>query len=145
MLELLDVLFKNYLWFLLTIVVLFVLSNVVFYNLAKFATKRERALFFMNLIKKVLVSKLGDKGAAIVDIWIAGLEKIQDGDFSKEDGIDQFLRYMKLAASRIGVDLDEKDLDTLQTVIISTLEYFSKAKSKEIKHTVEVFNAMNKV
>ena len=145
MLELIDVLFKNYLWFLLILLFLFVISNFVFYNLAKYATKRERALFFMTLIKKVLVSKLGDKGSAIVDIWISGLEKIQDGEFSKSDGVDQFLRYIKLAASRVGINLDEKDLDTLQTVIISTLEYFNKTKPNEIKHTVEVFNAMNKV
>lgn len=145
MLDLFDVLLKNYLWFLLFLLALFCLSNFIFYNLAKLVTKRERALFFMNLVKKVLVSKLGEKGLAIVDIWISGLEKIQDGEFSAEDGVDQFLRYVRLGASRIGIDLDENELNVLQTLILSTLEYFNKAKPKEIQVAVHSFSSMNKV
>ena len=145
MLDLLDVLFKNYLWFLAILLLMFCLSNFVFYNLARFRTKRERALFFLTLVKKVLVEKLGDKGIAIVDIWISGLEKIQDGEFSKEDGVDQFLRYMKLGASRIGIVLDEKDIDVLQTVIISTIGYFGKSEPKEIEVSIKALSMMNKV
>ena len=63
--------------------------------LAKFSADTKVTLNTLQVIKIVLEAKLGSKAAKILDIWIEGLNKIQDGEFSVSDGVDQFVRFIR--------------------------------------------------
>ena len=74
-------------------VILFVVGSFILYHLAKLKQQRGVALTTLQIIETVLRAKLGDKASKILNIWVEGLKLIQDGEFSKEDAVDQFLRY----------------------------------------------------
>ena len=99
----------------------------------------------LQLIKILLSAKLGSKADAIIDIWIQGLEKIQDGEFSKDDGIDQFIRFVRLGASTKGVNLTDEDVEHIKILVGSTLNIFLGKKQKSLDSGVNKFNAMNVV
>jgi hypothetical protein len=60
-------------------VICFILGSVVFFFLAKSRSESSAALQTLEVVKLVLRSKLGDKADGILDTWIEGLKKIQDG------------------------------------------------------------------
>ena len=95
------------------------------------------------VIKLVLHSKLGDKADGILDIWIDGLKKIQDGEFSQDDAVDQFVRFIRLGCAQKGIELSEEDVDKIHMLVLSTLETFVGKKPKQIEIAVNKFNAMN--
>lgn len=97
----------------------------------------------LSLVQNVLAQKLGDKGQALVAIWVDGLSKIQDGEFSKDDYIDQFLRYIRLAARQNNIELTDTDVELLHTIILSTLDLFVNEKPKDINNVVNKFNTMS--
>ena len=86
---------------------------------------------------------MGSKADQILDIWIKGLELIQDGEFSSEDAVDQFVRYIRLGAAEKGIELTEEDVDKINMLVLSTLENFTGKKPQQIKAVVNKFNAMN--
>ena len=86
-------------------VICFILGSVVFFFLAKSKTEGAAALQTLEVIKLVLRSKLGDKADGILDIWIEGLKKIQDGEFSEDDAVDQFVRFIRLGCAQKGIQL----------------------------------------
>ena len=94
-------------------------------------------------MKVFLSNALGKKGEAILDIWIEGLRKIEDGEFSSEDAVDQFVRFIKLGAIQKGVELSEQDTDKIELLVLTTLEKFNSKKPKQINIAVNKFNAMN--
>ena len=69
-------------------VICFVLGSVVFFFLAKSRSESSAALQTLEVVKLVLRSKLGNKADGILDVWIEGLKKIQDGEFSQDDAVD---------------------------------------------------------
>jgi hypothetical protein len=120
----------------LTIFGLFLLSR-------GYKSESQVALDSLFVIKNLLASQLGEKGGLLVDIWIKGLQNIQDGEYSEADRIDTFVRFIKLAAANEGVTLTEEDLQRIQTLVITTLELFVGKKPTTIAVAVNKFNAMN--
>jgi len=119
-----------------------IVSAALFY-LAKLRSGSAVVLNTLQIIKMMLSSKLGSKADALIDIWIEGLKKIQDGEFSREDGVDQFVRYVRLAAANKGVLLTEDDVQHISQLVSSTLDIFIGKKQSEISLGVNKFNAMN--
>lgn len=127
---------------LLIYLAVWLVTSVFLYFLAKNLTARNKVLNGLLLVQKLLESKLGEKSSAILQIWIEGLNKIQDGEFSNEDGVDQFVRYVRLAIKNYGIDLSERDLDILHTIVMSTLNIFVKSKPKQIESSIQKFNTI---
>jgi len=125
------------------LVVLFVVGSFVLYHLAKLKTQRGVALTTLQIIETVLKAKLGDKASKILHIWVEGLRLIQDGEFSKEDAVEQFLRYLRLNALQNGIDLSDEDVNSLHTLVLSTLDTFIGKKPAEIQKTVNQFAALS--
>lgn len=111
--------------------------------LAKFSADTKVTLNTLQVIKIVLEAKLGSKAAKILDIWIEGLNKIQDGEFSVSDGVDQFVRFIRLGAASKGVELTDEDIEKIELLVLSTLETFTSKHPKQISTAVNKFNAMN--
>lgn len=124
-------------------IICFILGSVVFFFLAKSKTESSAALQTLEVVKLVLRSKLGEKADGILDIWIEGLKKIQDGEFSQDDAVDQFVRYIRLGCAQKGIELGEEDVDKIHLLVLSTLETFIGKKPKQIQIAVNKFNAMN--
>ena len=90
-----------------------------------------------------MYASLGPKAAELIDIWIEGIQMIQDGEFSQEDGIEQFVRYVKLAATSKGVNLSDTETDALRTLAETTLKVFVGKKKSEVVAAVKAFNSPN--
>ncbi len=121
---------------LVTIIGLFLLSR-------GYKSESQVALDSLFVIKNLLAAQLGEKGGLLVDIWIRGLQNIQDGEYSEADKIDTFVRFIKLGAANEGVTLSEEDLQRIQQLVITTLELFVGKKPTTIAVAVNKFNAMN--
>ena len=89
-----------------------------FTYLAKVSTDTKNTLNTLQVIKIVLQAKLGDKAGKILDIWIEGLNKIQDGEFSVSDGVDQFVRFIRLGAASKGIELSEEDVEKIEMLFL---------------------------
>jgi hypothetical protein len=124
-------------------VILFVVGSFIFYHLAKLKEQRGVALTTLQIIETVLRAKLGDKASKILNIWVEGLKLIQDGEFSKDDAVDQFLRYLRLNAAQNGIELSDEDINSLHTLVLSTLDTFLGKKPAEIQRTVNQFAVMS--
>ena len=124
-------------------VILFVVGGFVLYHLAKLKNQRSVALTTLQIIETVLRAKLGDKASKILHIWIEGLKLIQDGEFSKDDAVDQFLRYLRLNAAQNGIELSDEDITSLHTLVMSTMDTFIGKKPAEIQRTVNQFSVMS--
>jgi hypothetical protein len=128
---------------LLVIGMLFIVSCVALFLLSKTPTDSKIALQTLVIIRSVLAVKLGKKGILLVDAWIAGLEQIKDGEFSDADRVDQFVRFLRLAASNQGIELNDTDIENIQTLVMTTLDTFIGKKPKAIEVAVNKFNAMS--
>lgn len=124
-------------------IIAFVVGSVILFFLAKSGNDVKSSLNTLELVKIMLQSKLGDKANGILDIWIEGLKKIQDGEFSEDDAVDQFVRYIRLGCAQRGIQLTEEDVDKIHLLVLSTLEKFTSKKPKTIEIAVNKFNAMN--
>lgn len=124
-------------------VIAFVVGSIALFFLAKSGSDVKSSLNTLELVKLMLQSKLGDKANGILDIWIDGLKKIQDGEFSEDDAVDQFVRFIRLGCAQRGIQLSEEDVDKIHLLVLSTLEKFTSKKPKTIQIAVNKFNAMN--
>jgi hypothetical protein len=95
----------------------------------------------IKIISSVLGNKFGSKASDLLEIFVDGLDKIQDGDFSNDDVVDWFLRYVRLSAQQKGITLTDEDINNLHTLISSTVFMFVGKNPKQIKHAVNQFNA----
>lgn len=120
-------------------------GSVVLFYLSKLKSESAVVLNTLQVIKILLSAKLGSKADAIIDIWIEGLKKIQDGEFSKDDGIDQFIRFVRLGASSKGIALSDEDVEHIKILVGSTLEVFLGKRQQSLDSGVNKFNAMNAV
>lgn len=125
--------------------VMFAVGSVVLFYLANLKSESAVVLNTLQVIKIVLSAKLGSKADAIIGIWIEGLKKIQDGEFSKDDGIDQFIRFVRLGASSKGVNLTDEDVEHVKVLVGSTLDIFLGKKHQSLDSGVNKFKAMNAV
>jgi hypothetical protein len=121
----------------------FVVGCFIFVYLAKMKSQRQIVYSTLKVVQSVLSTKLGPKGSGILDIWINGLQKIQDGEFTTDDGVDQFVRYIKLAAAQQGIDLTDTDVQEISTLVMTTLGVFLSNKPKQVQIAVNQFAAMN--
>ena len=124
-------------------VLAFIFGSVILFFLAKSGNDLKSTLSTLELIKVMLHSKLGDKADGIIDIWIEGLKKIQDGEFSEDDAVDQFVRFIRLGCAQRGIQLSEEDVDKIHYLVLATLEKFTSKKPKTIEIAVNKFSAMN--
>ncbi len=128
---------------LLVYVIFFVVVSFTLYYLAKLKKGSATALATLQIIHTVLKSRLGDKASGLIEIWLDGLKKIQDGEFSREDGIDQFVRYIKLASAQNGITITAEDEIAIQTLVQTTLDIFIGKSQTQITLAINKFNAMN--
>jgi hypothetical protein len=128
-----------------TYVLIFLIGSVILFHLSKLKNERQVALNTLQIIHMVLKSKLGDKADMLVSIWVEGLKKIQDGEFSDADGVDQFVRYLRLAAKVNGIELSDADVESLSTLVLTTLQTYIGKKPKEIDIVVNKFAAMSQI
>ncbi len=132
----------NHLGGLMVYFALFLIGSVVMYFLSKLKKESAVALQVMIVIRALLSAKLGSKASLLIDIWIDGLRKIQDGEFSEDDRVDQFVRFVRLGASTKGVELSDADVDNIRDLVNSTLDVFVGKKPNEINLAVNKFNKM---
>ena len=129
---------------LLVIGMLCIISMVALFLLSRSAPNDTKvALQTLIVIRSVLAVKLGRKGIMLVDAWIEGLEQIKDGEFSNEDRVEQFVRFIRLAAVNQGIELTDSDVENIQTLVMSTLDMFIGKKPKAIAVAVNKFNSMS--
>lgn len=140
---LLDILYHN-LKELSSYLLLYLISFIALHLISKNKQKKELLLNTLTVVKLVLQSKLGEKGNSILDIWLDGLKKVEDGEFSNDDKVDQFLRYIKLISSQKGIDLTDADIETLHTLITSTFINVEKSKPEIVTQSIDKFSSMNK-
>lgn len=140
---LLDILYHN-LKELSSYFLLYLISLIALHFISKNKQKRELLLNTLTVVKLVLQSKLGDKGSSILDIWLEGLKKVEDGEFSNDDKVDQFLRYIKLISAQKGIDLSEADIETLHTLILSTFANVENSKPEIVTQSIDKFTKKNK-
>jgi hypothetical protein len=143
MAQIIDLISKNASGLLLYVVIFAIGSSVLFF-LSKLKTESGVALQTLIVIKAILSRQIGSKAGDIVDIWIEGLKKIEDGEFSREDGVDQFIRFVRLGAATRGIELSELELNAVTSLVESTLNIFIGKKPKEITMAVNQFTVMNK-
>ena len=125
------------------LIICFIFGSAILFFVARANTPVSETITSLELVKVFLSNALGKKGEAILDIWIEGLRKIEDGEFSSEDAVDQFVRFIKLGAIQKGVELSEQDTDKIELLVLTTLENFNSKKPKQINIAVNKFNAMN--
>jgi hypothetical protein len=125
--------------------ILFIVGSFILYHLARL--KNQRTVFFstLKMIQSVMGNKFGSRAEALVEIVVEGLEKIQDGNFTNDDAVDWFLRYVRLGASQKGITLSDEDLSTLHTLISSFIHVFIGYKPKQIQNAVNEFRAYNAI
>ena len=140
---LLDIFYHN-LKELSSYVFLYLISLVALHFISKNKQKRELLINTLTVVKLVLQSKLGDKSSSVLDIWLEGLKKVEDGEFSNDDKVDQFLRYIKLISSQKGIDLSEADVETLHTLILSTFANVENTKPQLVTQSINKFSQKNK-
>ena len=126
---------------LILYVLLFVVGSFILFHLAKLKNQRAYLFSTIKIISSVLGSKFGSKAAGLLEIIVDGLGKIQDGDFSNDDVVEWFLRYVRLAAQQKGITLTDEDINNLHTLISSTIIPFVGSNQKQIQHAVNQFNA----
>ena len=124
------------------VIMLIATSFVLFLLSRSYKSESKIALDTLLVIKSVLSAKLGTKGTLLVDAWVSGLQKIQDGEFSDDDKVDQFVRFLRLAAANEGVALSDEDVNNIHTIVLSTLDLFIGKKPETIAIAVNKFNAM---
>ena len=125
------------------LIICFVFGSAFLFFYAKTRAPISDTISSLELVKIFLANALGKKGEAILDIWIEGLKKIEDGEVSNEDAVDQFVRFIKLGAVQKGIELTEEDTEKIELLVLSTFEKFVSKKPKQINIAVNKFNAMN--
>ena len=128
---------------IILLVICFIFGSAVLFFYARAKAPISDTISSLELVKVFLSNALGQKGEAILGIWIEGLKKIEDGEFSSEDAVDQFVRFIKLGAAQKGVELSEEDTEKIELLVLTTLEKFVSKKPKQINIAVNKFNAMN--
>lgn len=76
----------------------------------------------LSIVKAFLGRRLGDKAGAVVDAWLKGIKSIEDGEFSRADGVDQFVEFVVIAAKNNGVELSVEEIAVIREAITDTLE-----------------------
>ena len=109
-----------------------VIGIAVLTYLAKFTADTKVTLNTLQVIKIVLEAKLGSKAGKILDIWIEGLNKIQDGEFSVSDGVDQFVRFIRLGAASKGVELSDEDIEKIEKFDVKLIDQDVNIRELEI-------------
>jgi hypothetical protein len=120
----------------------FVAGTVGLFFLAKHKTQSGLALQALIIVRAYLYARFGAKAGSLVDIWIAGIKMIQDGEFSTDDGVDQFVRYVNLGASVKNLILSETELEAIKNLAASTLKMFLNKRKTEINLAVRQFSSM---
>ena len=127
---------------LILYILLFLVGSFVLYHLARLKNQRAYLFTTIKIISSVLGNKFGSKASDLLEIFVDGLDKIQDGDFSNDDVVDWFLRYVRLSAQQKGITLTDEDINNLHTLISSTVFIFVGKNPKQIKHAVNQYNAL---
>lgn len=128
---------------IIVLVLCFIFGSAFLFFYARTNKPVSETITSLELVKVFLSNALGSKGEAVLDIWIEGLRKIEDGEFSNDDAVDQFVRFIKLGAAQKGLELSEQDCEKIELLVISSLEKFTSKKPKQINIAVNKFNAMN--
>lgn len=121
---------------------IFVAGTAGLFFLAKYKSQSALALQALIIVRAYLYARFGARAGNLVDIWIAGIKMIQDGEFSADDGVDQFVRYVNLGASTKGLTLSDTELEAIRNLAASTLKMFLNKRKTEINLAVRQFSSM---
>lgn len=94
----------------------------------------------LSLVRAFLGRRLGDKAGAVIDAWLKGIKSIEDGEFSRTDGVDQFVEFVVIAAKNNGVQLSEEEIAVIREAITDTLELLD-IKAKPTQQAVTIMMA----
>lgn len=128
---------------ILVYLAIYFVSSFVLVRISKNKDKKQQLYSTLVLLNTVFKIKFGSKATQLVDIWMDGLKKIQDGEFSNEDKTDQFLRFIRLAASNKGISLSNEEVEVLHTLILATFEKLTQNKPKDVTQAVNKFQSLN--
>lgn len=121
---------------------IFVAGTAGLFFLAKYKSQSALALQALIIVRAYLYARFGARAGNLVDIWIAGIKMIQDGEFSADDGVDQFVRYVNLGASTKGLTLSDTELEAIKNLASATLKMFLNRRKTEINLAVRKFSSM---
>ena len=122
--------------------IIYVISSFVIVRMTKNKDKRQQLLSTFVILKTVLTIKFGSKAGKIVEIWMDGLKKVEDGEFSNEDRADQFLRYIRISASTNGISLSNEEIEILHTLVLTTFQKLFPNKPETVVQAVKSFQAL---
>lgn len=128
---------------ILIYLVIYFVSSFVLVRISKNKDQKKQLYSTLILLNTVFKIKFGSKATELIDIWMDGLKKIQDGEFSNEDKTDQFLRFIRLAANNKNISLSNEEIEVLHTLILATFEKLTKNKPKDVTQAVFKFQSLN--
>ena len=83
-------------------IILFALGTVIgLYYLAPYGYAVVKMQVALKRVRGYLVSRLGEKSAIIIDVWISGLDAIKDGKLTEEEMVAEFIKIIKMRAGNI--------------------------------------------
>jgi hypothetical protein len=105
-------------------VILLALGTVIaLYYLAPYGFAAIKMQTALKQVRGYLASKLGEKAASIIDIWIEGLDAIKDGNFTEEEMIEEFIKIIKLRAATVTLTAeDEKAVEEAARMTIQSIK-----------------------
>ena len=97
----------------------------------KYLSKNAKDARFLTVIlrvaKSLLAQRLGERGTAVFDALLSGLDSIQDGDFSQEEMTEELTQFVKVAVMG-KFTLTDADLDTVREVCKTVISFFQPRK-----------------
>jgi hypothetical protein len=105
-------------------VILYALGTVIgLYYLAPYGYAAIKMQSALKKVRGFLVTKLGDKAAIVVDIWIDGLDAIKDGNFTEEEMVEEFIKIIKMRAATVKLTAeDEKAVEEAARMTIQSIK-----------------------
>lgn len=63
----------------------------------------------LDLVKQTLKNKLGDKADAVINAWIEGLKWVEDGEFTKDEMLTEFMKVIDAITGKTVVLTSEEE------------------------------------
>lgn len=103
---------------------IFIVGIASYFGLDFFAKKPERtgrAIAALQMLKIILVQRLGDRGNAVFDTVLEGLKSVQDGKYTDEEKIELIKNFLR-AAVGTKIELNDHELADAQAATALSLK-----------------------
>jgi len=95
----------------------------------------EYAKTALNTIKNMINGQLGSKADAVIDAWLEGIAAIEDGDFTTQEMVTEFVKFIKIALNDKQVELTPDEEEVVGEAASLTVQMMA-VKSKPTKKAV---------